>query len=122
MKVAFEVYVQKKTIEHPSFLRDYQKAWREKDGNGRRKNLKDRYGITVEQYEEMLAAQGGKCALCGGMMDEGRRLAVDHDHETGEVRGILHVRCNTAIALFKDSPEICRKAAEYLEKFVRAEV
>lgn len=52
------------------------------------------YGITVEQYDEMLDAQGGTCARCDESQDS-MRLAVDHDHETGEVRGLLCGPCNT---------------------------
>jgi hypothetical protein len=92
------------------------RRWVYKPDNKRNHNLKTRYGITAKEYDALLEAQDGKCAICSRKMDEGRRLAVDHDHDTGEVRGILHVRCNTAIALFKDSPETCRKAADYLEK------
>ena len=90
--------------------------WEYKPENKRNHNLKARYGISAKEYDALLEAQEQKCAICGGTMDEGKRLAVDHDHDTGAVRGILHVRCNTAIALFKDSPDICRKAAEYLER------
>jgi len=90
--------------------------WKYKPENKRNHNLKARYGISAKEYDALLARQNGKCAICGLEMDEGKRLAVDHDHETGKVRGILHVRCNSAIALFKASPEICRKEAEYLEK------
>ena len=90
--------------------------WEYKPENKRKHNLKTRYGLGIEEYDSRLADQNGKCAICGGEMDEGKRLAVDHNHDTGAVRGIVHVRCNTAIALFRDSPEICRRAAEYLEK------
>lgn len=102
--------------KEPSYTRDRQKRWEEKGDNKRRRNLISRYGIMVEQYDELLESQNHQCAICKGVMDEGKRLAVDHCHTTGKIRGILHVRCNTAIALFKDSPEICRNAAEYLEK------
>lgn len=90
--------------------------WEYKPENKRNHNLKNRYGITASEYDAFLETQEGKCAICGLGMDEGRRLAVDHDHVTGAIRGIVHTRCNTAIALFKDSPEICRRAAEYLER------
>src|SRR5437879_3238133 len=50
-------------------------------------------GITVEKYEDMLTRQQGVCAICG-LPPNGKRLAVDHDHATGRVRGLLHVHCN----------------------------
>lgn len=97
-------------------IRETVKRWARKNDNQRRKNLKDRYGISIREYDRLLEEQNHLCAICRLPMDEGKRLAVDHNHETGEIRGIVHLRCNTAIALFRDSPVICRLAAEYLEK------
>ncbi len=59
--------------------------------------LKRTYGITVDEYDRLLASQSGGCAICGGLSG-GKNLAVDHDHGTGEVRGLLCKRHNTAIA------------------------
>jgi hypothetical protein len=79
------------------------------------------YGITRQQYEQMLEAQGGVCAICeqpetaidkrNGRV---RNLAVDHDHETGAIRGLLCGNCNKALGCFKDDPEIMRKAIGYV--------
>ena len=85
----------------------------------RRRNLRSRYGITVVQYDSLLAKQKGVCAICGKPPDGGKRLAVDHDHKTGKIRGLLHVRCNTAIGLLLDNVLLCRAAAKYLELFLR---
>lgn len=89
----------------------------------RRRNLGSQYGITVEQYDEMLARQGGVCAICGQdePTEHGRtgtkfRLSVDHDHETGRVRDLLCQKCNRAIGLLGDSAAILRKAADYLDR------
>jgi hypothetical protein len=83
----------------------------------RRKNLK-RYGITVEQYDTLLAKQGGGCAICGAK-EPGRKAAkyfnVDHEHVGGKVRGLLCHSCNLAIGHLKDRSELCRNAAQYLE-------
>lgn len=73
------------------------------------------YGIGVPEYEEMLVAQGGRCAVCGGRPIE-RRLSIDHDHETNAVRGLLHATCNTLIGLGRDDPAILADAAAYLER------
>src|SRR4051794_16889408 len=54
-------------------------------------NLRLLYGITVEQYDELFEAQGGCCAICGGECKTRRKLAVDHNHNTGDVRGLLCV-------------------------------
>jgi ubiquitin C-terminal hydrolase len=58
--------------------------------------LRSTYNITVDQYDEMLAAQGGGCKICGASSTT-YSLHVDHDHETGKVRGILCATCNTAL-------------------------
>lgn len=62
----------------------------------RRARLKRLFGITWEQYDQMLSSQGGVCALCGDP-PKGKRLAVDHDHKTGKVRGLLCSFCNHRI-------------------------
>lgn len=75
------------------------------------------YGITVEEYERMLADQGGVCAICGTSEASpgGKKAwAVDHDHATGEVRGILCNRCNTGIGQLGDDPDRLVSAAAYL--------
>ncbi len=72
------------------------------------------YGLTIEDYEGLFDAQGGVCAICLTPPFEGKALVVDHDHETGAVRGLLHHTCNTAIGLLDDSPEIVARAAAYL--------
>lgn len=107
---------EKDKVARQNTVRKAVRRWAAKNENGRRKNLRDRYGMSIEEYDALLASQDHKCAICGLEMDEGKRLAVDHCHKTGKVRGIVHVRCNSGIASFLDSPEICRKAAEYLER------
>jgi hypothetical protein len=75
-----------------------------------------KYGITADQYDEMLAAQDGGCAICHTALDcIGRRLAVDHDADSGHVRGLLCSQCNRAIGQLAHDPERIRRAAEYLE-------
>lgn len=78
-------------------------------------NLKSQFGIDLETYEAMFEAQGGQCLVCGGASKSGRRLAVDHDHKTGRVRGLLCSECNTALGQAGDSPERLRALADYLE-------
>jgi hypothetical protein len=81
------------------------------------------FGITLEQYEQMLADQNGVCAVCGKTETEihpqskrVRSLNVDHCHDTGRVRGLLCNSCNRGIGLLKDDPAILRRALNYLEK------
>lgn len=89
--------------------------WRDKNPlKARGYDLKRKYGITYEEYEEMLAQQDGKCAICG-QVDEWFALAVDHCHEKGHVRGLLCSQCNRGLGLLKDSPELLERALEYLK-------
>lgn len=80
----------------------------------RRATLK-RYGITVQRYDELLTEQGGGCAVCGVTeQGNGRLLAVDHDHDTGAVRGLLCGPCNAGVGMFQDSPALLAAAITYL--------
>lgn len=103
----------------------YSKAYRENNpekfkAGQRNAYLKGTYGIDQEQYDQMFEAQQGCCAICGSDETQWGRLAVDHNHETGEVRGLLCFNCNTSIGKMGDSPELLRKAAEYLEESSRS--
>lgn len=80
------------------------------------------YGLTPEQWREMERSQNGVCAIpsCSRKPPEGKSLATDHCHETGEVRMLLCAQCNIALGLVGDSPEILRDLAAYVEKFQTA--
>jgi len=80
------------------------------------------YGLTLEDYEALYAIQGGVCAVCSrpeskrhSRSNEPLQLSVDHDHETGAVRGLLCGACNMALGLLQDEPDRLRAAIEYLE-------
>lgn len=80
-----------------------------------------RYGITEHQYNSMLESQNYVCAICGEpeshiINGATKRLAVDHCHATGKVRGLLCAHCNQAIGRLKDDPSLIRKAADYVER------
>jgi Recombination endonuclease VII len=74
-----------------------------------------RYGLTFESYDELLEAQGGFCKLCKDRDKCGRMLSVDHNHVTGEVRGLLCTFCNTALGMLRDNPELIDRMKIYLE-------
>ena len=98
-----------------------QARYRERNPDAHRKwRLPARYGISLEQYEEMHAVQNGVCAICSRpetlvVRGSHPRLVVDHDHETGKVRGLLCDYCNTGLGKFKDDPQALRAAADYIE-------
>jgi len=72
-----------------------------------------RYNLTLEQIDEILVSQDHKCGLCGRSLKEMKR-AVDHDHKTGKVRGILCNRCNLGLAMFLDNADLLKVAINYL--------
>lgn len=78
----------------------------------REKALVAKYGMTSAEVEAMCEAQGGVCAICR----TAPAVHVDHDHRTGEVRGMLCFSCNAALGHFTDDPEVLRRAADYLER------
>jgi hypothetical protein len=88
------------------------------DQKGRERHLKAKYDITIEEYEAMAKAQHGACYTCGAVPAEGqRRLAVDHDHKTGLVRGLLCGLCNRALGLIRgDDPTVAEALGAYLRK------
>lgn len=86
--------------------------------NNRKTNLK-KYGLTEREYDEILFRQNGVCVICGNKQNHGRKknLCVDHNHETGAVRGLLCDSCNRAIGLVKDSVEKLQKMISYLQSY-----
>ena len=81
----------------------------------RRNNLRIKYGITIERYDAMFVAQSGCCAICKAPQSAlSRRLAVDHNHDTGKIRALLCGECNSGLGKFKDNQELLRAAAAYL--------
>lgn len=79
-------------------------------------NLKYWYGLSLDEFEALLAAQHHRCALCGSTFgtDNKRGPAVDHDHVTGAIRGIIHQDCNRGLGHFNDNPFLLDMAAHYL--------
>jgi len=81
-----------------------------------------KYNLTLEEWEAILASQGGKCAICKKIM---KKKNTDHDHKTGKVRGILCTRCNNLLGYVRDNPSHLRAAADFLDlnsgKFVKSD-
>ncbi len=127
--------------ENKDNILNYQRAWREKNAEhvkaynaqympeyyNREGAAKSRwrrglkaYNMTPEDFNALWAEQSGKCAICENDMEpRGRKkeaVAVDHNHETGEVRGLLCRGCNHGIGNLKDDPEVLMRAVRYLEQ------
>lgn len=73
-----------------------------------------KFGITDKDYAAMLKHQGGRCAICNKLPPKAKRFCVDHDHRTGEIRGLLCFMCNYVLGFWKDQPLRFSAAGEYL--------
>lgn len=115
----------RRTPKHRKYMRDWARKNRAKRSIGeRRKLLSKRYGMTPEQYDQMVVQQGNRCAICGGPPNapgnkkaKVARLAVDHCHATGKVRALLCCNCNAILGHAKDGVDVLRSAIAYLERF-----
>lgn len=74
-----------------------------------------KFGISLGEYKELLNINNEKCIICDNECPSGRNLALDHDHKTGILRGLLCINCNKGLGNFKDNVELLKKAIEYLE-------
>ena len=95
----------------------YTKAWRPKGYDRqatKNRDLSRKYGITLEEYEGLAFSQDWKCAVCGAKPE--KDLYVDHNHHTGEIRGLLCSPCNLGLGHLQDSTAVLRGAIEYLEE------
>jgi hypothetical protein len=97
-----EQYLRTQAEYRASMARDY-----------RSEHLKRKFGLTLEEYEQRLRIQGGGCAVCGAKPGKSS-LHVDHDHKTGEIRGLLCFRCNGGLGQFKEQSTRLLRAADYL--------
>lgn len=79
-----------------------------------RKYIEAKYGMTLHRYKTMRRDQKGVCAICGKRT--ATALRIDHDHDSGRVRGLLCVQCNTGLGQFKDDETLLRKAIKYLQR------
>jgi hypothetical protein len=102
---------QQENKEHlHAYRREYRKRRKDEDRDA---HLRRTFGFSTAEYEELLARQGGGCAICGRRPRKAA-LHVDHDHATGMIRGLLCVGCNNALGQFHDDPTLLYRAADYV--------
>ena len=107
-------YKNRKIVRDPEKVKIYRERHAKKSKS---RYLMCKYGISLDEYNILLEQQDGKCAICGiheSKVD--RNLSVDHNHETGKVRGLLCINCNSALGMFKDDYQIILKAVKYLKE------
>lgn len=96
--------------------KEYNRTNNQKYAEKRKKrSLYKKYSISQLEYDKLLTEQDRKCAICKQPESTDKSLAVDHNHETGQIRGLLCQKCNTGLGLFKDDINLLRKAKAYLE-------
>jgi hypothetical protein len=110
-------------LRHPDRARAAQLKWRRANAEYNRErqrpyHLKYKYGITVEEYEVLLETQNHRCAICNTDSPSGKWkvFAVDHCHDTGEVRGLLCNECNRGMGLLGDDHKRLEAASAYLKR------
>jgi hypothetical protein len=95
--------------------RDSDKKWLAKqDKNYRRGiSLHSRFGITLDDYDRMFRHQNGVCAIC--QKPSKRNLHIDHEHNTGKIRGLLCFRCNWGLSFFQENTDLLSRASNYVQ-------
>ncbi len=117
---------------HPEKKREYRKCQRENRLAGFRRHyaknperhitrvtrrMRERlYGVTQEKFDSMLKEQGGVCRICRKDSNGGRAWNVDHDHNTGTVRGLLCTNCNIGLGQFQENVETLANAIKYIQE------
>lgn len=99
--------------------RKYKADWARKnrEKKGRAWELKSDFGITLDDYNKLFIKQNGNCAICGINQSQLKsKLAVDHCHKTGRIRGLLCFNCNTNLGKWNDDIVILKRALNYLSK------
>jgi len=117
IKVAGAAYYQKNKAklkaQHKRYAQENAAKVRVRSKEWSFRRLLKTYGLTLEMYERILKRQNGCCAICK-KSPEGQRLHFDHDHKTGQFRGLLCARCNWAMGKFEDDPNLLWNVIAYL--------
>ncbi len=115
-----------KNCQHDNYMQNrdkiIQRSLKNQKNNPNRKlivrkhDLKRRFNLTIEEYNNLFNNQGGLCAICKVSVHD-KNLAVDHNHNNGQIRGLLCIPCNLVIGNAKDNKNILLNAIEYLELY-----
>jgi len=120
-------YYRQYYLDHKDKKIAYSRDYRKININKRRKyyietfdkftdmRLKKKFGISLDEYNQLYKKQNGLCAICGNP-ENGKKLSIDHCHKTDKIRGLLCQCCNWGLGSFKDNPKLLNKAIEYLQQ------
>ena len=113
-----KIYAQQKAWRdlNPEMVAAQNRSFKQENPESYYKGQYKKFGITLGDYDRMLDEQQGVCAICQTECSTGNRLAVDHCHETGEVRGLLCSNCNLGLGKLKDSVKSLQRAIDYLQR------
>ncbi len=112
--------------DNPDKIKEHQKKWYEankekKLAYSKKSKLKRKYGISLDEYQQKLENQNYSCKICGSKVAQesnpDRNFAVDHCHTTGKVRGLLCIKCNTGLGMFKDNSDLIIAAYNYIKEY-----
>ena len=99
--------------KNPTYMQQYRDSNKKTFEESKEYRLQRKFGIGLEEYDTMLTEQEHKCIICQQQMVTPH---VDHDHNTGKVRGLLCMHCNTALGKFKDDVDTLQRAIDYLNR------
>ena len=102
-------------IQNAKRYKQNKEYWKAYNGRNKSNRLVNEYGIDYEEYRKIIKLQNNKCKICGCELESERKSFIDHNHETGEIRGVLCPSCNTAIGLLQDNTNILAQAMLYVE-------
>lgn len=106
-------------VKNRERIKTFRRQDRDSQLNG---YYKRKYNISWSDYKILLQSQNGKCAICRGINKPKRRLAVDHDHASGQIRGLLCHSCNVTIGHIEDSPARIQQIIDYLKRHEQLEL
>ena len=118
-KLARKKYINVWNKKNRGKIRGYQKKYHTNNKSEcESRRLKQMYGITSAQKEQMIAAQDGRCAICDSEFKNTKDTSVDHDHRTDKIRGILCMACNQGLGRFGDNVYSLQGAIKYLKSWI----
>jgi hypothetical protein len=99
-----------------TFCQRHRDAYNQRVRKDKKKYHLREFGLSLVEYNQLVEKQMNRCVICGWQWTEGhKKLAVDHNHVTGKIRGLLCANCNAGLGQFKDNPWLLQKAAEYIQ-------